>query len=152
MRLTVAAIGRMKPGPMKQLADEYQGRMNWPVIVREIDIRQRLSPAELTEREGEALLAIVPAGSRVVVLDERGKALNSRAFASQLGRWRDDGAADCAFLLGGADGHAGAVRRRADLLLSFGSLTWPHMLARVMVLEQLYRAQQILAGHPYHRD
>ncbi len=152
MRLVLAAVGRLKAGPMKALADEYAGRLVWPLTQREIDIRTRLSAAELTQREADALLAAVPAGARVVVLDERGKALDSRTFATQLGRWQDDGTSDCAFLIGGADGHASAVRQRADLLLSFGSLTWPHMLARVMLLEQLYRAQQILAGHPYHRD
>jgi 23S rRNA (pseudouridine1915-N3)-methyltransferase len=151
MRLILAAVGRMKAGPMKDLADAYAGRIGWPLTLREVDIRQRMSQAELTEREGEALLALVPASAKVVVLDERGKALDSRAFAGQLGRWRDDGAQECAFLIGGADGHAHAVRARADILLSFGSLTWPHMLVRVMMLEQIYRAQQILAGHPYHR-
>jgi 23S rRNA (pseudouridine1915-N3)-methyltransferase len=87
-----------------------------------------------------------------VALDERGKALPSEAFAAKIGDWRDRGAGDLAFLIGGADGHGDAVRARADFLLAFGPMTWPHMLVRGMLAEQLYRAQQILAGHPYHRS
>ena len=98
------------------------------------------------------LLAAVPADAAVVALDESGQALSSRALAARIGRWRDDGRGCIAFLVGGADGLDDAVCARADLVLSFGKATWPHMLARAMLAEQLYRAQQILAGHPYHRD
>ncbi|MBL6957580.1 MAG: 23S rRNA (pseudouridine(1915)-N(3))-methyltransferase RlmH, partial [Rhodospirillales bacterium] len=101
---------------------------------------------------GELLLGAVPKGAAAVVLDETGKNLGSRAFAEKLSRWRDDGRRDAAFLIGGADGHDGAVLKAADLVLSFGSLTWPHMLVRGMLAEQLFRAQSILSGHPYHRD
>ncbi|MBB6254707.1 rRNA large subunit m3Psi methyltransferase RlmH [Nitrospirillum iridis] len=86
-----------------------------------------------------------------MALDERGKALPSEAFARQVGAWRDGGVADLAFVIGGADGLAEEVRRRASLLIAFGPMTWPHMMVRGMLAEQLYRAQQILAGHPYHR-
>jgi 23S rRNA (pseudouridine1915-N3)-methyltransferase len=87
----------------------------------------------------------------VVALDERGAALSSAAFAERLGTWRDGGIPDLAFLIGGADGLADTVRQRAGLVLSLGLMTWPHLLARGLLLEQIYRAQQILAGHPYHR-
>ena len=87
-----------------------------------------------------------------MALDERGRQLGSRDFAQKLGAWRDQGVAEIAFVIGGADGLAESLRRRADLTLSLGQMTWPHMLARAMLVEQIYRAQQILAGHPYHRD
>lgn len=103
-------------------------------------------------REGEALLAALPDGGRVVALDERGRSEASEAFATRLGRWRDDGVRTVGFIIGGADGLDDAVRKKADLVLSFGAFTWPHMLVRAMLAEQIYRAQSILAGHPYHRS
>ncbi len=98
------------------------------------------------------LLDKVPDAAAVVALDERGKALSSRELAKRIGGWRDEGRGCIAFLIGGADGLDNTVRARADLTLSFGRLTWPHLLARGMLAEQIYRAQQIIAGHPYHRD
>ncbi len=151
MRLWLAAVGRARPGPARDLFDEYAGRLGWPLTLREVEVRRRLPPDELKRQEAGLLLAAVPAGSVVVALDERGKALSSEAFAARLGAWRDQGAGDVAFLIGGADGHGDAVRARADLLLALGPMTWPHMLVRGMLAEQIYRAQQILAGHPYHR-
>ena len=106
----------------------------------------------MQEEEASQLLALVPDGAIAVVLDERGKALSSADFANRIGTWRDDGIRDIIFMIGGADGHHERVRNRADLLFSLGRATWPHMLVRGMIAEQLYRAQQILAGHPYHRE
>ena len=103
------------------------------------------------EREGELILAALPAGARFVALDQRGAAWTSRDFADRLASWRDSGTAALAFAIGGAEGLAAAVIDRADTVLSLGMMTWPHFLVRGMLLEQLYRAQQILAGHPYHR-
>ncbi|MGQ9366885.1 23S rRNA (pseudouridine(1915)-N(3))-methyltransferase RlmH [Azospirillum sp. ST 5-10] len=151
MRLWLAAVGRAKGGPARDLYDEYAGRLMWPLTLREVEVKKRLPPDELKRQEAELLLAAIPAGAVAVALDERGAALDSAAFARRLEGWRDGAAGDVAFLIGGADGHGEAVRRRADLLLSFGPMTWPHMLVRGMLAEQLYRAQQILAGHPYHR-
>ena len=108
--------------------------------------------ATLKSREAELLRGVVPAGAKRIALDERGKALHSRDFAEMLGAWRDDGVRDIAFLIGGAVGLDESLRRESDLVLNFGNLTWPHMLARVMLAEQLYRAYSILSGHPYHRD
>jgi 23S rRNA (pseudouridine1915-N3)-methyltransferase len=102
-------------------------------------------------REGELLLAAVPTDAVTVALDRRGRQMDSEAFARQLARWRDQSVADVAFLIGGADGHAEALLKKASLVLSFGAMTWPHQLARAMLAEQIYRGQQILAGHPYHR-
>jgi 23S rRNA (pseudouridine1915-N3)-methyltransferase len=133
------------------LYETYARRLAWPVTLREFEEKRRLPPAELKIRESALLLEAVPRNAMAVVLDETGHALSSEAFAGRLGRWRDDGRAAVAFVIGGADGLTEEVRTRADLLLAFGPQTWPHMLVRAMLMEQIYRAQQILAGHPYHR-
>ena len=149
MRIGIVAIGRARSGPEAALFEHYRGRMRWPVSLREIEVRA--ADAQRRAREGEALLAAVPAGARLVALDERGAMLSSEDFAATLRDWRDAGEADIAFVIGGADGLDEPVRRRADLMLALGRLTWPHLLVRALLMEQLYRAQQILAGHPYHR-
>ncbi|HKV15498.1 MAG TPA: 23S rRNA (pseudouridine(1915)-N(3))-methyltransferase RlmH [Reyranella sp.] len=151
MRLTIAAIGRAGRGPERDLYDHYAGRIRWPLALREIEQKRRLPASELMRREGELLLAAVPTDAVTVALDRRGRQMDSAAFARQLGRWRDQSVADVAFLIGGADGHAEALLEEASLVLSFGAMTWPHQLARAMLAEQIYRGQQILAGHPYHR-
>lgn len=151
MRLTIAAVGRARPGPVRDLFDDYIGRSPWPISLREVEARKGLTGMTLRREEAALLLAAMPAGAALVVLDERGRDLDSAGFARILGRWRDESRGDVAFLIGGADGHDGSVRDRADLLLSFGRLTWPHLLARAMLAEQIYRALTILSGHPYHR-
>ncbi|WP_448189432.1 23S rRNA (pseudouridine(1915)-N(3))-methyltransferase RlmH [Azospirillum sp. sgz301742] len=151
MRLWLAAVGRARGGPARDLYDEYAGRLNWPLTLREVEVKKRLTSDELKRQEAELLLAAIPQGATIVALDERGTALSSAAFAQRVGGWRDSGVGDLAFLIGGADGHGEEVRRRASFLLAFGPATWPHMMVRGMLAEQLYRAQQILAGHPYHR-
>jgi 23S rRNA (pseudouridine1915-N3)-methyltransferase len=152
MRITVIAAGRAKSDPARDLYDLYAGRLRWPLVLREIEERRTLPPAELTKREGELILKAVPAGARLVALDERGKTVDSRAFAALIGRWQDQGQADLAFAIGGAEGLSPAVLERADLRLSLGPMTWPHLLVRALLAEQLFRAQAILDGHPYHRD
>lgn len=119
--------------------------------LKEIEIKKDLAAEVRRAREGEALLAAIPSGARLVALDERGRAESSETLAKRLGRWRDDGARTIGFVIGGADGLDEPVRKKADFVLSFGALTWPHMLVRAMLAEQIYRAQSILAGHPYHR-
>jgi 23S rRNA (pseudouridine1915-N3)-methyltransferase len=151
MRVTIAAVGRLKSGPHAALAQHYAERLTIPLAIREVEEKRPLPPPELREREGALLLAAVPAGAVIVALDERGKTLGSEALAQRIAKWRDGGTGDLAFLIGGADGLADAVRQKAQLVLSLGAMTWPHLLVRGMLLEQLYRAQQILAGHPYHR-
>ena len=151
MRLHVVAVGRLKTGPEADLARHYAERLKWPLSIREVEERRKLPPAELMEREGALLIAAVPPGALVVALDEQGTPLTSDGFAQRLQRWRSEGVGDVAFLIGGADGLSAAVREKAVLRLSLGAMTWPHLLVRGMLLEQLYRAQQILAGHPYHR-
>ena len=152
MRLWLAAVGRARPGPETELFRTYAGRLSPALNLREVEEKRSLPPPERKAREGDLLLAALPAGATLVVLDERGRTMGSRAFAERLGQWRDGGVGDLAFLIGGADGHGDAVRGRAGLLLSLGAMTWPHMLVRTLVAEQLWRAQAILAGHPYHRD
>jgi len=152
VRITVIAVGRLRGGPEQALADHYRNRIAWPVEIREVEERRKLPPVELKRREAALIEAALPDRAVLVALDERGKDLSSRDFAARLGRWRDDGVADLAFAIGGADGLDDAIRSRAALTLSLGSMTWPHFMVRGMLFEQLYRAQQILAGHPYHRD
>ncbi|MEX2454859.1 MAG: 23S rRNA (pseudouridine(1915)-N(3))-methyltransferase RlmH [Rhodospirillaceae bacterium] len=151
MRIVICAVGRLKPGPERELVDRFARRMTWPLEIREVDERRKLPAAEMKMREGELLEKACPDGAVRVVLDETGRALASGELAGRIGAWRDAGR-DIAFLIGGADGHLTETRKSADLLLSFGAATWPHMLVRVMLAEQIYRAQEILAGHPYHRE
>lgn len=152
MRITVAAIGKIKNGPEKSLIDEYCKRLPWSVSFRELEAKKGVTGAKLQELEGELLLNAIPSGSKVIVLDERGKHYSSSRFSKVFSDWQQDGYSDVSFLIGGADGHGNDVRNRADILLSLGGMTWPHMLARAMLSEQLYRAWTITAGHPYHRQ
>jgi 23S rRNA (pseudouridine1915-N3)-methyltransferase len=127
-------------------------RLTPPPAIVELEEKRKLPPPQLKAREAELILAACPAGARLVALDEKGAAWSSRELADRLATWRDQGVAVLAFAIGGADGLGRAVGERADAVVSLGAMTWPHLLLRGMLLEQLYRAQQILAGHPYHRD
>lgn len=151
MKLTIACIGRASRGPERDLYEHYAHRIRWPLTLRELEEKRKLPPAQLMQREGELLLQAAPAGATLVALDRRGKVLDSQAFADRVGHWRDNSVSDLAFLIGGAEGHEEALLKKAGLILSFGAMTWPHLLARAMLAEQIYRAQQLLAGHPYHR-
>ncbi|HEX9768916.1 MAG TPA: 23S rRNA (pseudouridine(1915)-N(3))-methyltransferase RlmH [Kiloniellales bacterium] len=151
MRITLVAVGRARSDATTALYRDYTKRLRWPLGLHEIAERRSLPPETRKQREGERLIAAVPTGARVVALDERGKSLDSPAFAALLKRWQDEGVGDLAFVIGGAEGLSGALLARADLTLSFGPMTWPHLLVRVLLAEQLYRAQCILDGHPYHR-
>lgn len=155
MRITIAAVGRGKGDPAQDLFERYAGRLTrgplGPLSLTEIHLRGNLPPDESRRREGARLLAVVPQDARLVALDERGEALDSAAFAARLGRWREQGVGAVAFLIGGAAGLDPALRARADAVLSLGPMTWPHLLVRALLAEQLYRAASILSGHPYHR-
>ncbi|MCF3595209.1 23S rRNA (pseudouridine(1915)-N(3))-methyltransferase RlmH [Rhodobacteraceae bacterium LMO-12] len=155
MRVTICAVGRLRKGPEKDLIDDYTTRFDrtgralglGPLTFTEVEDRKgggMAAEAALLERS-------LPKAARLFVLDERGTKMSSPEFATTLARLRDDGCGDLAFVIGGADGLAPDFRSRADLGLSFGKMVWPHMLARVMLTEQLYRAASILAGSPYHR-
>jgi 23S rRNA (pseudouridine1915-N3)-methyltransferase len=129
----------------------YATRIVPPPAIVEVEVRQRLPAAILRTREAQLLLGALPAGARLIALDERGASWTSRGLADRLAAWRDQGVAELAFAIGGAEGLDAAVLDRGDATLSLGPMTWPHLLVRGMLLEQLYRAQQILTGHPYHR-
>ena len=137
---------------MKELQDLYAGRIVPAVSVVEVEERRHLPAGVLKAREGELLLGALPARVPLVALDRRGGGWSSRTLADRIVAWRDRGTGELAFAIGGADGLDAAVLDRAEWVLSLGPMTWPHLLVRGMLLEQLYRAQQIIAGHPYHRD
>lgn len=139
MLLHIVARGRIGRTSEAELVDRYLKRVAWPTRITELPDKGGTAPA--------------PVGTplRTVALDERGLQLSSEDFAARLGRWRDDGVRECRLLIGAADGHGDEGRASADLLIAFGAMTWPHMLARAMLAEQLWRATSILAGHPYHR-
>lgn len=148
---TIIAIGKMGKGMYAEAFAEYQKRLGKTLALKEIDIREK-NPALLKEKESAALLEAAGKDAYVVALDGRGKQLSSADFSKQLAKWTGSESKRIAFLIGGADGHSENVYKKADFLLSFGTMTWPHMLARVMLAEQIYRARQIAAGHPYHRE
>lgn len=151
MDIIIACIGHLKSGPELDLLTKYVKQTRWRVTVREFEDKKSGSAEERKKREGEMLLSAVPAGAKIIVMDERGKQTGSEAFAKKLGGWQDEGVPAVVFMIGGADGHTDELRKRADYLMAFGEMTWPHMLARVMLAEQIYRAKTILDGHPYHR-
>lgn len=143
------AVGRIGAGPEQALFARYAARLRPPLHVVEVG-DGRGAAVEIKRREAEALLAAVPAGAEVVALDAEGVMPDSAGFAARLAGWRDSGRTLC-FLIGGAEGLDASVLARAHHILSLGAMTWPHLLVRTMLAEQLYRAQSILAGHPYHR-
>ena len=151
MRLTVIAVGRARGRAASTLFQEYSRRLRWPLRLIEVDVAGRMGAAERRARAGAVLLGKVPPSALVVALDESGTALSSEALAARLGGWRDGGRREIAFLIGGAEGHEASVVERADFVLSLGPMTWPHLLVRGMLAEQLYRAECVLSGHPYHR-
>ena len=155
MRIHICAVGRLRGGPEAALIDDYLTRFG------RTGRSLSLGPAQVVEveakkggqdEEARLLLKALPSGARVIALDERGTLMTSPKFADRLADWRDGGCSDLALVIGGADGLTQELRDRADLLLSFGQMVWPHMLVRVMLSEQLYRAASILAGSPYHRE
>jgi 23S rRNA (pseudouridine1915-N3)-methyltransferase len=159
MRILIAAVGRLKQGPERELAERYRKRaadFGRKVGMQAFDVVEiRESRADSADRrmleESIAIANVIPERAVTVILDERGSTMNSAAFAGRLQDWRAGDRPALAFIIGGADGLAPSLRDKADLALAFGPLTWPHQLVRIMLLEQLYRAVTILGGHPYHR-
>ena len=139
MLLHIVARGRIGRGPEAELVERYLKRVAWPTRITELPDTGGKMPEQTP-------------GTRIVMLDETGENLPSRVLAEKLGRWRDDGVRETRFLIGAADGFDDAQRAQADLLVSFGRATWPHLMARAMLAEQLWRATSILANHPYHRE
>ncbi len=155
LKVHICAVGRLRSGPERDLLDDYLTRFDrtgralglGPATMHEVDDRKG---GGMTTEAG-LLSAVIPRGAVICALDERGKLMSSPDFANMMGNWRDEGRGDLAFVIGGADGIDPALRAQADAKLSFGKMVWPHMLARVMLSEQLYRAASILSGAPYHR-
>jgi 23S rRNA (pseudouridine1915-N3)-methyltransferase len=160
MRLTLIGVGRLKAGPERELFDRYFKRAGElaraqgiaAIELREIDESRARRPEERQFEEARAIRAATPKGAWLALLDERGAALTSRQWAEEIGRARDSAAAAYALAIGGPDGLDPALKSEARSVISFGAMTWPHQLVRVMASEQLYRALSILGGHPYHRD
>ena len=160
MRIVVHAVGRMKAGPERELADRYFDRfakagpavgLEWAGIIETPESRSGSAP-ERKREEAARLDRMLAEGAALILMDERGRNIGSEDFTSWLGKRRDQGQRDLVIAIGGPDGHAPELMERAALVLSFGALTWPHQLARVMLAEQLYRAVSIASGHPYHRS
>ena len=139
MKLHIIARGKIGRAPEAELVDRYARRITWPLRITELPDTGGVIPPPVTP-------------ARNVMLDERGRQLSSEEFAALLGKWRDEGVREARFLIGAADGHGDAARDKADLLIAFGAMTWPHMMARAMLAEQLWRATSIVANHPYHRE
>ncbi|WP_262694041.1 23S rRNA (pseudouridine(1915)-N(3))-methyltransferase RlmH [Kordiimonas aquimaris] len=153
MHISIIAIGRMQRGPEYELVHQYLNRLPWKYDVVEIELKKQAAQAkERKLREAERLSAAIPNGAAVIVLDENGRALKSRELAGKIDNWQSIGISNLAFIIGGADGLDKDFIAKADLKLAFGSLTWPHMMVRAMIAEQIYRVWSINAGHPYHRD
>lgn len=152
LKLTLLSVGRFGRGPERDLYDTYVKRLAWPLDLQEVEARKAGSDAERNALENRLLRERSASAQAIVALDETGELLDSRGFAARLQDLADDGRRDIAILIGGADGLERETRKSADLTLSLGRLTWPHLMVRAMLAEQLYRAQTILSGHPYHRD
>jgi 23S rRNA (pseudouridine1915-N3)-methyltransferase len=146
MKVTIIAIGKCKKGsPEAEIIAEYIKRSGWDVNIKEKDNSTQ-------QEEAKFLLGSIPSGAKVVVLDERGENLKSLELAAKIENWMNNGCSEICFLIGGADGHLQSTRDKADLILSFGKLTLPHMLMRAVLAEQIYRIQTIINHHPYHRE
>ena len=155
MKVTICAVGRLRKGPELSLVEDYLGRFDktgraiglGPATIKEVEDKKNIGMSA----EADLLERAIPNGALICTMDERGQTPTSPQFAQQLAKWRDTGRQDVAFVIGGADGIASELRAKAGFSLSFGKMVWPHMLVRVMLAEQLYRAATILSGGPYHR-
>ena len=159
MRVTIAAIGRLKKGPEREIAERLMSRaeaagrkLGLSFAIREYPESRAGSDKTRKDQEAVTVAAALPEKAILVALDEHGQSIDSRTFADRLEKWRDGGVSEVTIAIGGADGHGKAVLERSDLLIAFGTMTWPHQFVRLMLAEQLYRAVTILSGHPYHRD
>ena len=151
MHITIAAVGRMSSEPEKLLWEKYFCRIKWPLTLREVEEKKPLKKQQLLQREYELLAKVVPHRALLVALDKSGSPSSSTDFAQLFQDWSTNNQREVTFVLGGTNGLANSLLTQANLKLSMGNQTWPHMLARCMLIEQIYRAQCILTNHPYHR-
>jgi len=145
LAIDIIAVGKLKNDPLLDVFDDYRKRLQWKFALIELDGKTQAEQLSKIEEK-------IDPSAALIVMDERGQSYSSRDFASKIEQFQNNSYNHLQFIIGGADGLSDDIRKKANLLLCFGKQTWPHMLARVMLIEQIYRAQQILAGHPYHRD
>ena len=151
MNITIVAVGRMKKGPEQSLWDIYAKRLKWPLALKEVEGKNSFGAKQIKRKEADLLLYKIQKGAVLIAMDKNGLFLSSDDFAKKISTWQDDGINDLAITIGGSDGLDKVILDKAHLSISMGAMTWPHMLARVMLLEQVYRAQCILNKHPYHK-
>ncbi len=151
MELVIAAIGKGRSSPEESLYQHYVSRCGWNITLKEHTSPRKLTGSALQQAESDWLLRVTEPCDIRAALDEGGSAWSSQQLADALMRYRDEGYRRIGFCIGGADGHSSALRQQSDVLLSLGKMTWPHLLARAMLAEQLYRAWTLHVGHPYHR-
>ena len=152
MRITILAVGKNRHGIFSQLYEHYVSRLRWEVILHEIEPLTQKNPHERRKDEAIRLLALVPDKAQIITLDESGKNISSRELASWVGRQIEEGIKDICLIIGGSQGLESNILLKSHLIIALGRATWPHLLVRGMIAEQLYRIQQILSGHPYHKD
>lgn len=152
MKVNIIAIGKLKKKtPEMAIIEEYIKRCHWKVVIKEHVEQRNLDVEERKIEEGKLLLSSISASSKIIVLDERGINITSQELAGKIESWQLQGCSEISFLIGGANGHSDEVRNKADLILSFGKLTLPHMLMRAVLVEQIYRIESIISSHPYHK-
>ena len=154
MNILLISVGKWKKSPEKELFEHYASRLSWQLELKEIESKELSDTHKQKQQEAEKILKAAENfnAHHMIALDERGKTMGSRDFATLLGRWKDEGAPRLAIIIGGHAGLDESVRKKAHRTLSFGAMTWPHLLVRPLIAEQIYRSQCILSGHPYHRD
>ena len=153
MKLTILSIGKFRKfDPARELFLEYQKRLSWKVELKELELKGNFQGEVLKIKEGELMLSKVPNGAKIIALDEKGKMFSSPEFASIIKNYANHGSSELAFIIGGADGLSSELKQKADLILSFSKMTFPHLMIRAFLAEQIYRANTIISGHPYHRN
>jgi 23S rRNA (pseudouridine1915-N3)-methyltransferase len=154
MKISIISIGKFENSPHKQVFETYIKRLKWKVELKELDLKnsQNLSVTKIKEGEGALILKVLKPSSKLIVLDEDGKQFSSVAFAKMISDFAVAGDSNLSFVIGGSDGLSEEVLQKSNLKISFGKMTFPHLMVRAILAEQLYRAQSIIAGHPYHRE
>ncbi len=151
MKIFILAVGKIGRAPEQELIERYNKRLSSPLQIIEVEEKRPIKGNERKEKEGELLLSALPQNAHLIILDEKGRNFTSVEFSKKISNTQDDGVNDLAFIIGGSDGLSDAVKSRANLSISFGNMTWPHILVRSMLIEQIYRAYTIMNRHPYHK-
>jgi 23S rRNA (pseudouridine1915-N3)-methyltransferase len=152
MNIEIISIGKFRNSPQKEIFELYKKRCSWNIKLKELEVKSGSNPETIKEKEGDLILSSVPSSAKIILLDETGKNLSSKEFAGLIQNFRNNSVSNLAFIIGGADGTSIKVKQKADIILSLGKLTFPHMMVRSILSEQLYRAFSIINNHPYHRE